>query len=207
MAEGGLGAWVESKHPRDEKGQFSTSDVAKGVSEQIARHPGGFSYRPQGILPRSAGHEDSEGHPKSGIMVSEHPNFDRGTVIDMTKEGSVSEREKQIKEWVDKAWPEVKKDPDLYLGGWVDPESHKFYGDVSRRYPENQEKFATRMGQMNNQKSIYHVGRNEVIQTGGTGKKTEGNPPNWIRGGSHSEALDRDEGGGENDKVFPKHYW
>jgi hypothetical protein len=204
MTGSDIGAWAESKHPRDKDGKFSTSDVAQGVSEQIAKNPGGFSYRPPGLSTRVVGQEDSEGHPKSGIMVSCHPNFEKGTVIDMSKAATVADREKQIKEWVDKAWPEVEKDPNLYLGGWVDPDTHKFYGDLSRRYPEQQEKFATRMGQMNNQKSIYHIGRNELIQTGGTGEKTPGTPPKWIAGGSQSVNVDEDEG---TDKIFPKNYW
>jgi hypothetical protein len=210
MAEGGLGAWVESKHPRDEKGQFSTSDVAKGVSEQIAKHPGGFSFRPPGASSKvgtsqgRVGSDDAEGHPTSGIMVSTHANFEQGTVIDMSKAATVADREKQIGEWVERAWKEVKDDPNLYIGGWVDPESHKFYGDVSRRYPESQEKFATRMGEMNNQKSIYHIGRNELIKTGGTGEKTLGEPPRWIKGGSHSENIDEDEG---QDKSYREKFW
>jgi hypothetical protein len=184
-----IGAWVDSKHPRDEKGRFSS--VAEGVKEQIAKNPEGFSWHP-----RAGGHDDPDGHPKDGIMVAIHPNFDKGVVIDMSKTASAEEREKQINEWVDRAWKDVNNDPNVYLGGWVDKETHQFYGDVSRRYEERQEKLAVKMGLLNNQKSIYHVGRKEVINTYGTGTKTKENVPRWVSGEMTSRELDVDEGYG-----------
>jgi hypothetical protein len=156
----GTGAWAEADHPRDSKGQFTSGEVsatAAWVQSKFKSSPEGFSSRPD------------TGDAKSGIMVAEHPDRDLGAVIDSSTV-TAEELDRTMRDWVKKALPEIKKDPDMHFGGWL--HEGKFYPDVSKRYPESKEKEAIAAGKANNQIGIYHVGRGEVIPTGGTGEKT-----------------------------------
>jgi hypothetical protein len=119
---------------------------------------------------RAANGQFGEG-PWNPKKVAEDPDRDLGAKID-PEMGKAAVRA-QMQEWAAKVRNEIRKDPAMHFGGWID--GGKLYLDVSRRYPESKEAEARAAGapDRNNQIAIWHIGRGQPIPTGGTGEKTK----------------------------------
>jgi len=137
----------------------SISDVAKRAQELKDTHT------------QLAEHEKSGG----STFSSKGKNLN-GT--DKYSVGSYPDRTEQV----DKLTPErldefKKKNADVLskeghaVGTWKDPDTGKAVLDVTKLYTDRDEAIAA--GKAANQKSIYHLGGEGEIQTGGTGEKSD----------------------------------
>jgi hypothetical protein len=185
-----MGDWDEAQHHRDEQGRFGSGGggglstwaqkraerYAGPLAEKTTRE-GGFTFKPDA--------PPKERTPKAGILVSQHPREGLGHVVEVAKmkdrippptEKQVErEIEHSVEKWLEKALPAIKGKADLHLGGWkeVDKQTGKFIAlhfDVSQKFSEKDERAAIQAGRDRNQKAIWHIGRGEEIDTGGTGR-------------------------------------
>jgi hypothetical protein len=128
-------------------GEFPTTTAGRIVNETTKR--GGYSVN----LP-------SGERPTEGLMMGKYANTDeRNAVVDaLTRQ--------KIIEMVKKNEAGLARD-DTYLGTWKDPsEGGKTYVDVSRRFPSDELRQATKYGERSGQISGYNVGEGKTFDVG-----------------------------------------
>ena len=127
-------------------GEFPTTTAGRIVNKTVEK--GGYSVNlPSGEL------------PTEGLMMGKYANTDpRNAVVDaLTRQ--------KIVEMVKKNEGALARE-DAYLGTWKDPEGGKTYVDVSRRFPSDELRQATKYGERTGQISGYDVGKGKQFPVG-----------------------------------------
>ncbi len=162
----------DDKHPRDERGRFTSgggSDLGKWADKRApllagallakAQREGGFSYR--------TGGKPSERVPKSGFMVSVPTSEGLNHVVkieDMAKNAKDlaslnNEIKGRVEGWLKKTLPAIQQKHDHYLGGWMerhnDGTNKALHLDVSQRFTDKDK--AVNAGKERNQLAIWHL--------------------------------------------------
>lgn len=147
--------------------------VSQRIAEPLvarATAQGGFSYRP------------GAKSPKTGFMVSLPTTAGANHVIDIEsmahRDPPPSEKELRaevsgrVRDWLRSTLPSVQKNPDHYLGGWLqkgdDGKPVALHLDVSQRFTDHDK--ATAAGRDRNQIAIWNLDEGKEIPTGGSGK-------------------------------------
>lgn len=129
-------------------GDHPTTTAARIINQ--TKKNGGYSVNlPTGDL------------PKDGLMMGMYANADpRNTVIEpgmLNRAAVTGHAEKNAK---------ALNALDNYFGSWIDPDSQKTYLDVSKRFPPNDIRVATKYGERTGQLAGYDVGKGESFPVG-----------------------------------------
>lgn len=127
-----------------------------------------------GSVPLSPEEDQVSAHHANGGSTFSADGRDLGNV-DKYSVGSYPDRTEkldsltpeQLKAFKDKNM-DVLSQPDHVVGTWKDSDTGKHTLDIAKLYGDRDEAIAA--GKSANQKSIYHLGRGELIDTGGTGE-------------------------------------
>src|SRR5262245_21298600 len=128
-------------------GRYPTTTPGRIVNETVKG--GGYSVN----LP-------SGERPTEGLMMGKYANTDPRNMVlqDAITRRNVLEMAQKNEEALGK--------PENYLGTWVNPEEGKTYLDVSRRFPPDEIRQATKFGERTGQLSGYDVGKGESFPVG-----------------------------------------
>lgn len=94
----------------------TTAEQLKGIEEP----DGGASFNLRGEM------------PVTGFMASINPEHSEVVTADEVNEGRIQEYYDKVAE----KDPELAKDPNIFIGLWNNPDDHKIYLDISRRYED-----------------------------------------------------------------------
>ena len=119
-------------------GKYSTTTPGRVVNE-IGK--GGYSV-----------HVPSGEIPETGLFVGSYPNEDpRNTVIP----GGTPLTRQDVTDFAERNRDKLSQGLENYLGGWKEGATGNVYLDVSKRFPEDQVRQATKMGERRQQKKIF----------------------------------------------------
>lgn len=143
--------WDESVHPRDEHGRFGSGNDGLDIPALAHDAGEGFSIDPH-----------TGKSPTTGYMVA---RSQYGTVIDTKTEADTA---KALRDFADKHAHLFEEDKSLYLGGWRDQATGKFYLDVVDNVKDEDK--AVALGRNRDQISVFNIETFQEIKTGGTGE-------------------------------------
>ena len=192
------------KHPAEEaaKQTVGTKEAADKDNEHFANAKkelpnGSISYVAKRAQELKDTHAQLAEHDKNGGSTFSSKGKDlNGT--NKYSVGSYPDRTEQVDKLTPERLDEFKKKnadvlskDDHAVGTWKDPDTGKAVLDVARTYADRDEAIAA--GKAANQKSIYHLGGEGEIQTGGTGEGPAQGTPEKPQGEDLSYSNKNDE--------------